>query len=282
MAERNVEHAKARRPSATATAEHRPRRRDRERQAAARQRHDHRGRVRLHQAEGAEPDPLRRRAGRAARADQGGRQRRAEAHDPGLAASDPRSPRSRWTRSRVRSGRSSSSTRRSWPCSQQGVVARARRVQGKGDDSVVKLRPVVPARSRRRICGSRRGFGVEVDAMPGGYVCSASMKGDAGGGRARDTITGGEPLRKLFSQAPAGVLRRARAGWRRARRPVGARPDLRAEAEVLARRSSIAGWSPSCGSTPTAVVCSSCPPNACPRRPFRWPPKRGPSSRIAA
>ena len=27
----------------------------------------------------------------------------------------------------------------------QGVVVRARRIQGKGDDSVVKLRPVVPA-----------------------------------------------------------------------------------------------------------------------------------------
>src|SRR5215212_10131614 len=28
---------------------------------------------------------------------------------------------------------------------QNGIVARARRVQGRGDDSVVKLRPVVPA-----------------------------------------------------------------------------------------------------------------------------------------
>src|SRR6476619_3845606 len=57
-----------------------------------------------------------------------------------------------------------------------GVVARARRVQRKGDDSVVKLRPVVPAElpaSVRKLPG----FGVEVDAMPGGFVCSASMKG---------------------------------------------------------------------------------------------------------
>src|SRR3954453_8935030 len=57
-----------------------------------------------------------------------------------------------------------------------GVVVRARRVQGKGDDSVVKLRPVVPADlpAKLRRSGS---FRVEVDAMPGGYVCSGTMKG---------------------------------------------------------------------------------------------------------
>jgi hypothetical protein len=45
----------------------------------------------------------------------------------------------------------------------KGVVVRARRVQGKGDDSVVKLRPVVPAELSKKL---RRtpGFGVEVDA----------------------------------------------------------------------------------------------------------------------
>ena len=55
-----------------------------------------------------------------------------------------------------------------------GVVVRARRVQGRGDDSVVKLRPVVPEELPP---GLRRSpnFGVEVDAMPGGYVCSGSM-----------------------------------------------------------------------------------------------------------
>ena len=38
---------------------------------------------------------------------------------------------------------------------QRGLVVRARRVQQKGDDTVVKLRPVVP-RSSRRSCGARR------------------------------------------------------------------------------------------------------------------------------
>src|SRR6187549_3441581 len=56
-----------------------------------------------------------------------------------------------------------------------GVVVRARRIQGKGDDSVVKLRPVVPSELSADIRSSP-GFNVEVDALPGGFVCSASMK----------------------------------------------------------------------------------------------------------
>ena len=81
---------------------------------------------------------------------------------------------------------------------EQGVVVRARRVQKKGDDSVVKLRPVVPSQLPS---GVRRlpEFGVEVDAMPGGYVCSGSLKGipkpDV-----RETIMGGGRTQKLFSK----------------------------------------------------------------------------------
>src|SRR6186997_3027981 len=56
-----------------------------------------------------------------------------------------------------------------------GLVLRARRVQRKGDDSVVKLRPVVPAELSDELRDSPN-FGVEVDAMPGGFVCSGSMK----------------------------------------------------------------------------------------------------------
>ena len=79
-----------------------------------------------------------------------------------------------------------------------GVVTRARRVQGKGDDSVVKLRPVEPERLPKKL-RKAAGFGVEVDAMPGGFVCSGSMKSVA---RAdvRDTVTGAGSLRKLFSK----------------------------------------------------------------------------------
>ena len=94
-----------------------------------------------------------------------------------------------------------------------GVVVRARRVQGKGDDSVVKLRPVVPSDLP---AGLRRsaGFFVEVDAMPGGYVCSASLKGRPKPPGVREALLAGRPLHKLFSKeqrafyaehAPAGI-----------------------------------------------------------------------------
>ena len=60
-----------------------------------------------------------------------------------------------------------------------GVVVRARRVAGQaGDDSVVKLRPVVPDELPASVRKSPN-FGVEVDAMPGGFVCSGSDEGRA-------------------------------------------------------------------------------------------------------
>ena len=83
--------------------------------------------------------------------------------------------------------------------SAHGVVARARRIQGKGDDSVVKLRPVVPHELPAELRRSA-GFGVEVDAMPGGFVCSASMKGSPGKTDVRSTVIDGGPLRRLFSK----------------------------------------------------------------------------------
>jgi len=80
-----------------------------------------------------------------------------------------------------------------------GVVTRARRVQGKGDDSVVKLRPVVPAELPGKTRRSPN-FGVEVDAMPGGFVCSGSMKNALPGTAVRSVVTAGTPIRKLFSK----------------------------------------------------------------------------------
>jgi hypothetical protein len=94
-----------------------------------------------------------------------------------------------------------------------GLVVRARRVQGKGADSVVKLRPVVPDELPERWRKSPSVV-VEVDAMPGGYVCSASLKGDADGLEVKDVAAGTRPIRKLLSKeqraffadhAPAGV-----------------------------------------------------------------------------
>jgi hypothetical protein len=81
----------------------------------------------------------------------------------------------------------------------QGVVARARRIQGKGDDSVVKLRPVVPGDLPEDLRRSGS-FRVEVDALPGGFVCSATLKGALGANDVRKAVAGERPLRKLFSK----------------------------------------------------------------------------------
>ena len=82
---------------------------------------------------------------------------------------------------------------------QHGLVVRARRVQGREDDSVIKLRPVVPAdlpEEQRR----SPAMVVEVDAMPGGYVCSASMKGRLGVSDVKRCLAGERAIRKLFTK----------------------------------------------------------------------------------
>ena len=82
----------------------------------------------------------------------------------------------------------------------KGVVVRARRVQGREDDTVIKLRPVVPADLPEDIRRSA-GMFVEVDAMPGGFVCSASMKGRLGTPHEVKRVAAGErSIKKLFSK----------------------------------------------------------------------------------
>ena len=78
-----------------------------------------------------------------------------------------------------------------------GVVVRARRVR-RGDDSVVKLRPVVPSELPDEVRESRF-CKVEVDASPSGHVCSASFKG-VPKTPIQDVIAGSAPLRKLYSK----------------------------------------------------------------------------------
>jgi hypothetical protein len=80
-----------------------------------------------------------------------------------------------------------------------GVVARARRIQGGNADSVVKLRPVVPAELPADVRRSRR-FVVEVDAMPGGYVCSGTLKGQLPSEAVLRSVSGEKRLSKLFSK----------------------------------------------------------------------------------
>jgi hypothetical protein len=80
-----------------------------------------------------------------------------------------------------------------------GLVVRARRIQGKGDDSIVKLRPVdpndLPAKLRRS-----ENFRVEVDALPGGFVCSGTLKATLGANDVRATVAGERRVRKLFTK----------------------------------------------------------------------------------
>lgn len=96
---------------------------------------------------------------------------------------------------------------------QAGVVVRARRIQGGDADTVIKLRPVDPSTIDPELRRSAA-FKVEVDVMPGGYVCSASFKGVCSGEEVLDVTSGAKPLRKLFSKeqrafydahAPAGI-----------------------------------------------------------------------------
>jgi hypothetical protein len=94
-----------------------------------------------------------------------------------------------------------------------GVVVRARRIQGGDADTVVKLRPVDPDTVDPEL---RRdaSFKIELDMMPGGFVCSASFKGVCTGKEVLEMTEGDVPLSSLFSKgqrafyaehAPAGI-----------------------------------------------------------------------------
>jgi hypothetical protein len=80
-----------------------------------------------------------------------------------------------------------------------GVIARARRIQGRDGDSVVKLRPVVPSDLPPEVHKSEN-LTLEVDAMSSGYVCSASMKNVVSAQQVRAATSGEKPLHKLFSR----------------------------------------------------------------------------------
>jgi len=94
-----------------------------------------------------------------------------------------------------------------------GVVVRARRIQGGRGDTVVKLRPVEPDDISTDLKNDAA-FNIEVDALPGGFVCSASFKGRSTGQDIRSAVSGKKRLSKIFSKeqrafyrqhAPAGI-----------------------------------------------------------------------------
>src|SRR3954451_3010701 len=83
--------------------------------------------------------------------------------------------------------------------SKDGLVVRTRRIQGGAGDAVIKLRPVNPETLSPEVRQSAS-VKVEVDAMPTGFVCSASMKGKTTAGEVRDAILQKIKIRDLFSK----------------------------------------------------------------------------------
>jgi hypothetical protein len=76
-------------------------------------------------------------------------------------------------------------------------VLRARRVHDKSGDCAVKLRPLTPRTLSKRERKSS-GFTVELDSMPGGYVCSGTMKRSVGNMDVRQVVAGTRPLSALL------------------------------------------------------------------------------------
>jgi hypothetical protein len=81
----------------------------------------------------------------------------------------------------------------------RGVVVRSRRIQGGAGDTVVKLRPLPKGlnlgKDRRP-----KGLTVEVDAMPGGFICSGSIKGPTTAEDVRAVAVGRAKIGRLFSK----------------------------------------------------------------------------------
>jgi hypothetical protein len=80
-----------------------------------------------------------------------------------------------------------------------GVVVRARRIQGGDADTVVKLRPVDPSKIDPDLSRSAS-WKTEIDFVPGGFVCSGSVKGRSSGQEVLDAVSGRMPLTQLFTQ----------------------------------------------------------------------------------
>ena len=151
---------------------------------------------------------------------------------------------STWTRSRRRSASSTSSTRPISRSNKHGLVVRARRIQGRGDDSVVKLRPVVPHEPPE--IGTPPTSTVEVDALPGGLGVLGRDEALDGARRTYASMHDGAPMRKLFSKEQRQFFPRMHLPEWSIDDLSAARADPRAEAaKARSRRLSVASWSPS-------------------------------------
>ena len=105
-------------------------------------------------------------------------------------------------------------------------------MQGRGDDSVVKLRPVVPHELPAELRLKEDDFVVEVDAMPGGFVCNGSYRGSPVARSSRRPQRESTPLSKLFNEAQHKFTADPRPRASRSTTTRGARPRHSTEAEV--------------------------------------------------
>ena len=86
-----------------------------------------------------------------------------------------------------------------------GVVVRVRSIKRRPDDSVIKLRPVSPGGIPAALRQSRQ-FVVEVDGMPGSFVCSGALKARLGVHDVERAMARRSPLRALFSRPQLRLL----------------------------------------------------------------------------
>jgi hypothetical protein len=86
-----------------------------------------------------------------------------------------------------------------------GIVARVRSIAGEPDDSVVKLRPFDPGDLPPRLRRSKR-LVVEIDGMPGDFVCSGALKARLGPLAVERAMAGQRPRRALFSRRQLELL----------------------------------------------------------------------------
>ncbi|QDP98244.1 adenylate cyclase [Microlunatus elymi] len=95
----------------------------------------------------------------------------------------------------------------------QGLILRARRVQGRAGDSVVKLRPVDPAALPASLRADPT-YSVEVDVLPGGFICSGSMKVQVSDHHVKEVIAGDRPIRDLYNKHQRALITETvGSGW---------------------------------------------------------------------
>jgi hypothetical protein len=80
-----------------------------------------------------------------------------------------------------------------------GLIVRARRSAGGKGDTVVKLRPIDPTSINAELRHDAA-FKVEIDFMPGGYVCSGSAKGRCSAQDVLDVADDEAPLESIFNR----------------------------------------------------------------------------------